>query len=228
MNLKILISGVSGDLGKAIALSLEDKYEVVGLYHRNKPEDLNKIQLVQVDFTNPETYQQTISKMRGNLVYIHAAALSRDSLLIHEKSLNTKAALDVNLISAIEISKSLMPNMIKQNFGKFLFLSSVVATRPQIGASSYSISKLGLNSLCKSICVEYGNFGVRANILQLGYFNAGLGARLDENKKNQLLKRIPLRRFGEIRDVVGAVNFIIDNEYLSGSVITLDGGFHVT
>jgi len=228
MNKKVVISGISGDLGNSIAKSLQTRYEVIGLYHVNKPIGLNNVNLVQVDFAKPESYTQVLREMSGNVVYIHAAALSRDNLLIHENTSNIKAALNVNLLSAIEISKCLLPNMLKQNFGKFLFLSSVVVSKPQIGASSYSISKIGLESLCKSLCLEYGSFGVTANILQLGYFNAGLGERLSEKTKEKIIKKIPLGKFGEIVDVNNAVNFIIDSNYLAGSIITLDGGFNIS
>ena len=69
---------------------------------------------------------------------------------------------------------------------------------------------------------------MKANVLQLGYFNVGLGARLNDKKKKDLLQRIPLKRFGEVKEIINTLNFILDNDYLSGSVLTLDGGFQVT
>ena len=114
--------------------------------------------------------------------------------------------------------------MMANQKGQFIFLTSVVPEMGLAGTSAYSSSKVALEQFSRNLVTEYGRFGIRSNVIRLGYFDAGLIKTLSKVDSEKILKRIPAGRFGTIDNVNNAVDFILNSDFLNGSVVDLDGG----
>ncbi len=103
-------------------------------------------------------------------------------------------------------------------------VGSVVGSTGCYGASGYAAAKAGLVGLVRSLALEWAGVGVKVNLLELGYIDAGMGARLSEKAKARAVELIPLGRFGSEEDVWHAVEFLSETDYMTGGVLTLAGG----
>jgi len=222
----ILISGVSGGIGKELANYFRNNNDnnVIGIYNNNQPSGLEGVKLFKSDLRNGVDFEGISSAVSGKITFIHCANESIDQLFLYSSKESVQGALSVNLVSALDISRSLLTRMMKVNYGRFIFISSIVVDTPTIGSSIYSLSKRGLDSLSQSISKEYGYFGITSNVIKLGYFETGLGSRLSQSKINDIKNRIPTKKFGKISSIISTIEFIQHNDYLTGSELTLDGG----
>lgn len=224
----LVISGASGGLGKAIAKSYQGKLPISGIYHKNPPNDLAGIELYKFDFGSKNDFNNIRIEKNARITFIHAAVVSIDSLFVNTDLEELEKSLKINLLSAVEISKMLMPKMMRANYGRFIYLSSIIVDKPRIGTAAYSISKKGIDILSKTIALEYATFGITSNVIKLGYFETGLGSKLSINQQKEILNRIPKKRFGSVTDILTAINFIQNCQYMTGSEIILDGGYNVS
>ena len=118
----------------------------------------------------------------------------------------------------------LIPLMIKNKWGRFMFVTSTGGMRGDIGTASYSASKMGLIGLSRVISKEYSKFNITSNIISLGTFDTGLFQDLSEEKRKEIIDMIPSRKLGDIENIINSVDFIIKSDYVNGSIINIDGG----
>lgn len=116
--------------------------------------------------------------------------------------------------------------LLAERQGNAVVVGSITGTTGAHGASAYSAAKAGLVGLVRSAALEWASKGVLVNLLELGYTDAGMGARLPEKVKERVLATIPMRRFGTASDVVAAIDHLARTRYMSGDVLTLAGGLH--
>jgi NAD(P)-dependent dehydrogenase (short-subunit alcohol dehydrogenase family) len=93
-----------------------------------------------------------------------------------------------------------------------------------MGTSIYSSCKSFLDKFVKNISVENIGLGITANSLQLGYFDGGMTYRIPDDNLSSIINSIGLKRFGKIEELSNTINFIIENEYVTGTNIKIDGG----
>ena len=108
--------------------------------------------------------------------------------------------------------------------GNVVVVGSVVGSTGAYGAANYAAAKAGLVGLVRSAALEWASRDIKVNLLELGFIDAGMGARLDPKVKERVLPTIPLRRFGTEEDFVHAVEFLATTKYATGTVLTLAGG----
>ena len=107
-------------------------------------------------------------------------------------------------------------------WGRIIFLSSVVGEKPQLGTSSYAASKSGLYGLTKALAIENASKGITVNCLNLGYFDIGM---INEIPDQQAIKdKIPFKEFGDPSNIRAAVQFLVQSDYTTGSIIDINGG----
>jgi 3-oxoacyl-[acyl-carrier protein] reductase len=111
-----------------------------------------------------------------------------------------------------------------RNGGNVVVVGSVVGSAGAYGAANYAAAKAGLVGLVRSAALEWAARGVCVNLLELGFTELGMGARLPEKVKARVLPTIPLGRFGTAADFVHAVEFLSATRYMTGGVLTLAGG----
>jgi len=225
----IFITGASGGIGKHIVEFFESKdYNVFALYNNHKPDFSEKVEIYKTDLTSPSQVNSAVTEYFKNHdtldVLIMSHALSKDGFITDVDAQDFRKVIDVNLIGSFNIVKEILPYMQKQNYGNIINIGSIVGETGGVGCSAYSASKAATHNLTQSIAKENSRYNIFANTLELGYINEGLGLRLPENVKSKIEHSIPLKKSGEITDVLEAIDFLTKTKYMTGSKLNLTGG----
>ena len=140
-----------------------------------------------------------------------------------------KRVIDINLTGAFICSKYAVKHMVKKRSGKIVNISSIVGVHGNAGQANYSSSKAGLIGLTKSLAKELAGRNILVNAIAPGYIETDMTRKLNDKVKEKLLELIPIRRLGTINDVAKTVLFLAseDSDYITGSVISLDGGMGI-
>ena len=159
-------------------------------------------------------------------ILINNAGITKDKLAIRISEKDWDNVLDTNLKGSFNCIKSILPNMIKNNYGKIVNISSIVGLMGNPGQSSYCASKAGLIGLTKSIAKEYGSKSINCNVIAPGLIDTDMTKEI--NTEN-LSKNIILKRNGKPEDVANLVCFLCseDASYITGQTINVDGGLLV-
>lgn len=159
-------------------------------------------------------------------ILVNNAGITRDGLLMRMKEDNFDRVLDINLKGVYNTCKNVISHMIKQRSGKIINISSVVGLIGNAGQSNYAASKAGVIGFTKSIAKEVASRGITVNAVAPGFIQSDMTDILNENVKNSMLEVIPLKRFGDAKDVAKLVAFLAseDGAYITGQVINVDGG----
>lgn len=165
------------------------------------------------------------AKKGDQIIFVGAAFLSDNSLLVSLKEQEIAKLLNLNVISYVKLVSSLLPIMVRIRCGHFLYLSSFRAVNPTKGAVIYSASKAFGESFFVGIAREYGRFGVKCNSLRMGYFDGRILSSLGGPEAIQKVKsRSALRRLGSADDLRKAILFCIDSPYTTGGILDINGG----
>ena len=154
---------------------------------------------------------------------VNNAGITRDNLALRMTAEEFNAVLDTNLKGAFHCCKAVYRPMMRQRSGRIINLSSVVGLRGNAGQANYSASKAGLIGLTKSAAKELAAKGVRCNAVAPGFIETDMTAALSAQSE-ELIKQIPLARRGRPEDVAEAVAYLAVADYVTGTVLTVDGG----
>ena len=133
--------------------------------------------------------------------------------------------IDTNLKSAFYTCQEVVPNMIHQKSGCIINISSIWGL---VGASCetvYSISKAGMDALTKSLAKELGPSNIRVNSIAPGVINTDMNSKLDEQIINEIKSETPLERIGNPIDIYRCVKWLLEDEFTTGQVISINGGY---
>ncbi|KRL04983.1 3-oxoacyl-[acyl-carrier-protein] reductase [Liquorilactobacillus oeni] len=160
-------------------------------------------------------------------ILVNNAGITDDKLMIGMKEDAFRKVLETNLIGAFNLSQKILKKMYKKRNGVIINMASVVGLHGNIGQANYSASKAGLIGLTKTIAREGALRSVRCNAIAPGMIKSQMTAVLDQKVKDEILQDIPLGRFGEAAEVAQTAVFLAQNDYITGQVITVDGGMTI-
>ncbi len=223
----IVISGASRGIGKYLLEKFIGSGEgVLGLYNKTRPAShLDKY--AQVDVTDENQIAAFAAAHQGELKelkLVHCAGVNLNGVTHKLSAADWRYVMQGNLESAFLLTKHLLPIMREQNFGRIIFIASVV---PQIGVpgtSAYAASKAGLWGLMKVISKENASKNVTCNTLNLGYFNIGMIGEVPKEMMAAMLTTIPMKKLGDPMNIYNAVQFAIASDYLTGATLDISGG----
>lgn len=226
---KFIITGGSSGVGKKLVMELSKSNSVDALFYQNnlQLENNSNLKTVNVNLLDEDAiseYVDSIKNTQEEIVFIHAAAINSNKLITEISKEDLENIFNINLFSAFYFAKKLIPMMMGLNKGSFIFFSSAVTNLQITGTSAYSASKVSLEQLSSQIVGEYSKFGIRSNVIKLGYFNTGLINKISPQIFSKILNRIPSKELGEIEEIIKIVELLVDSKYINGSVITIDGG----
>ncbi len=161
---------------------------------------------------------------RDRLGLVLAAVRTQERLLVGETDESIQQQLDANVISLVGVVRDVLPTMIRARFGRIVFLSSFRAAAPTRGTSIYSASKAFGEVLMRSVSTEYGRFGVSASTIRMGYFEGGIMAARQEQMRPAIESKIALGRMGTGEVLAETLNFVLQQPYVSGGCLDLNGG----
>ena len=223
----IILSGASGGLGYELLKLVSKENDVIAFYYKNKIESEKNVEPYMLNINNEESIKDFIVSHRKKLkkiTLINLASVSHDGLIANYETELWDQTFSINVKSNFLLCKNLLPFMVSERWGRIINISSYVGANGRIGAGAYSSSKSALVGLTLSLSKEYGKFNITSNLLELGYFNKGLINSLSKEDQEKIRSMIPLKRFGKTDEILNAINFIQNSEYVNGSIIKINGG----
>ena len=185
------------------------------------------------DVTNEDAVNQlvaTIEKEVGVIdILVNNAGITKDGLMMRMTEAQWDAVIAVNLKSAFNFINAVLPIMMRQRGGSIINMASVVGVHGNAGQANYAASKAGLIALAKSIAQEVGSRGIRANAIAPGFIETAMTAALPDDIRAEWVKKIPLRRGGQVGDIADVAVFLASDmsSYVTGQVIQVDGGMNM-
>ena len=185
------------------------------------------------DASNFEETQQVVAEVMKDFgridILVNNAGITKDGLMMRMTEQQWDAVINVNLKSAFNFIKAVMPIMMKQRGGSIINMASVVGVHGNAGQANYAASKAGLIALAKSVAQEAGSRGIRANAIAPGFIETAMTAALPDNIREEWVKKIPLRRGGKPEDIADVATFLASDmsSYVTGQVIQVDGGMNM-
>jgi len=162
-------------------------------------------------------------------ILVNNAGITKDGLMLRMTDEDFDRVIDVNLKGTFNCTKYISKYMLKQKSGKIINISSVVGLSGNAGQVNYSASKAGIIGITKSAAKELSSRGITVNAVAPGYVDTDMTKVLSDNIRNEILKNIPLQRMGNVEDISNCVAFLAseDASYITGQVISVDGGMHI-
>ena len=238
--MNVLITGASGGIGRAVAIEFaKHKYNIIGCAKTNAKglaetkktiEDTGvKCYTSICDITNENAVIDFISSSTKEIgsvdILVNNAGISFIGLIQDMSIDEWNNVINTNLTSVFLMSKHIIPYMLKEQKGHIINISSVWGN---IGASmevAYSASKGGLNSFTKALAKELAPSNILVNAISPGFINTEMNKCFDNDELNSIFYEIPLGRGGETDEVADLVYKIATSKYLTGQIITIDGGW---
>ena len=182
------------------------------------------------DFNETEAVVKQIHEDFGHIdILVNNAGITKDGLMLRMTEAQWDAVLNVNLKSAFNFIHALLPIMMRQRDGRIINMSPVVGVHGNAGQANYAASKAGMIALVKSVAQEMGSRGIRANAIAPGFIETAMTQQLPEDVRKEWMKKIPLRRGGQVEDIANVALFLASDlsAYVSGQVIQVDGGMNM-
>lgn len=134
--------------------------------------------------------------------------------------------IDTNLKGTFLFCRAMLPFMRKQEWGRIINISSIVGQIGIPGTIAYSTSKSALFGLTRTLAVENAAKKITVNVLALGYFDIGMISVIKHDLQERIKESIPLKKFGDPRNIELAIRFLIESDYCTGTVININGGLY--
>lgn len=235
-----LITGGARGIGRAIALTFarEGAHIVVADVNleiaqktASEIESLGRKALaLEIDVTNYEKVEEGINKILDKMgkvdILVNNAGITKDNLLLRMPLADWDAVINVNLKGTFNCIKAVSRPMIKQRSGRIISIASIIGLMGNPGQANYAASKAGIIALTKTVAKELASRNINANAVAPGFIQTEMTAKLPEEVKKRMLEAIPLAKLGTPEDVANVCLFLASEEssYITGQVITIDGG----
>ena len=158
---------------------------------------------------------------------VNNAGITADKLILRMTEEDFDKVIAVNLKGAFNMTKHLTQNFMRNRGGAIVNISSVVGLMGNAGQANYSASKAGLIGLTKTVARELASRGVTCNAVAPGFIDTAMTAALTPEQQDAIKKQIPLGFIGDPDDVARTVMFFLENRYVTGEVIKVDGGMYI-
>lgn len=238
-----IVTGASRGIGREIARSLaKQNIKVIANYNNSEEKaiELKKeleaegivIDIVKADVSKREEIKNLVKYAIENYekidILINNAGISEYKLFTDETDEDWNKVINTNLYSAFAVSQEVIPNMIKNKKGCIINISSVWG---MVGASMevlYSISKAGIDGLTKALAKELGPSNIRVNAIAPGIIDTDMCKNFSKEDIENIKEEIPLERIGNVEDISKCINWLINDNYTTGQIISINGGWIIT
>ena len=229
----VFISGASRGIGESMAKHFaKSNFNVVGTSRNNFKfdDDLENLLPIKLDVTSRNDVKDCFDELKSkNLlpdILINNAGITADQLFLRMSDDDWDNVINTNLTGTFNLTKIFLKNMIKNKFGRIINISSISGLMGNPGQVNYSSSKAALNGFTKSLAKEVGSRNITVNCVAPGFIDTDMTSYIGENERNEILKKIPLNKFGSPEDISKLVMFLMSDEasYITGQTISIDGG----
>lgn len=236
-----LVTGASRGIGRQIAVTLAGYgATVIVNFNGSQAKALEVVQEITENGGKAEAVQCNVAefdkakelidqvvKTYGRLdILVNNAGITRDNLIMKMSEEDFDAVISTNLKGAFNCVKHVSRQMLKQRGGRIINISSVSGVMGNAGQANYCASKAGIIGLTKSVARELGSRGITSNAVAPGFIKTEMTDVLSDEVKKSMGEQIPLKRFGETKDIAETVAFLASDAagYITGQVIHVDGG----
>jgi len=180
------------------------------------------------DISDFDSAKAMIKKAESSLgsvdVLINNAGITNDKLLLRMKAEEFEQVLKVNLTGTFNMTQNVLKKMLKQRSGVIINISSVTALMGNVGQANYAASKAGVIGFTKTVAREVAPRGITCNAIAPGFIATDMTEVLSDKVKEQITATIPLQYLGNPQDVAQTAVFLAESPYITGQVISVDGG----
>ena len=240
----VLITGASRGIGAEIAKILAGFGLKVWINYKSSADAADKVKkeiennggvaaVIGFDVSDESAFVEgikTIIDSDGELSYlVNNAGITNDKLAMRMSVEDCKKVIDANLISTFVGCREALKVMSKKRFGAVVNVASVVAEAGNLGQANYVASKGGVIAMTKTFALEGAARGIRFNSVTPGFIDTDMTKNLPEKIKEEMLNRIPLKRFADAKEVASAVAFLLsdDASYITGETLKINGGMYM-
>lgn len=240
----VLVTGASRGIGAEICKVLASFGLKVWINYRSNPKladdlkaqieaDGGSAAVVKFDATNEEDFIAAINliiQSDGELSYlVNNAGITNDKLALRMSIDDFNSVIDANLKSAFIGCKEALKVMSKKRFGSVVNVASIVGEMGNAGQTNYSASKGGMIAMSKSFAKEGASRNVRFNSVTPGFIATDMTDALSDEIKANYSANIPLKRFGEAKEVATAIAFLLSDyaSYITGDTLKINGGLYM-
>ncbi|MGV0107264.1 3-oxoacyl-[acyl-carrier-protein] reductase [Nostoc sp. DSM 114160] len=235
-----IVTGASRGIGRAIAIELASQGAIAVVNYANSSAAAEAVVTeitaaggqaiaIQADVSKIEQVDALVNtvmeKFKRVDILVNNAGITRDTLLLRLKPEDWQAVIDLNLTGVFLCTRAVSKIMLKQRSGRIINITSVAAQMGNPGQSNYSAAKAGVIGFTKSVAKELATRGIVVNAVAPGFIATDMTS--DLNNPEDILKYIPLGRFGQPEEVAGMVRFLAADPaaaYITGQVFNVDGG----
>ena len=232
-----LVTGASGGIGAEIAKALHSAGASVGL-SGTREDPLNALacelgeraHVLPCNLSDADALaalpKQATEAMGSVDILVNNAGITRDNVFMRMSDEDWATVLDVNLTSAMRLSKGVIRGMMKSRWGRIINITSVVGSTGNPGQANYAAAKAGMTGMTKSIAYEVASRGVTVNCIAPGFIETAMTDKLTDDQKSAILGQIPSGRMGTPAEIGGAAVYLASEEaaYLTGATLHVNGG----
>ncbi|MDQ0270271.1 3-oxoacyl-[acyl-carrier-protein] reductase [Cytobacillus purgationiresistens] len=236
-----IVTGASRGIGKEIALKLASLGASVAVNYAGSEARANEVVdeikaigmdafAVQCDVSNSDSVTAMIKEVMEKFgkidILVNNAGITKDNLLMRMKEDEWDDVINTNLKGVFLCTKGVTRQMMKQRSGRIINISSIVGVSGNPGQANYVAAKSGVIGLTKTTAKELASRGITVNAIAPGFITTDMTDQLNDDLREQMLKQIPLAKFGEPEDIANVVAFLASDEskYMTGQTLHVDGG----
>ena len=235
MNKIVLVTGASRGIGLEVAkLFSKEGYKVIGTSRGDfNLGDLigdSSAMSVQLDLVSKESIYNLFADLKSKdllpSVLVNNAGITKDQLFLRMKDEDWDDVIETNLNGLFRVTKAFIKPMVKNKFGRVINISSVAGLMGNPGQVNYSSSKSAMIGFSRSLAKELGSRNITSNVVAPGFIETDMTTFLNDDKKVEVSKNIPMKRFGSVKDVAKCIVFLASDKanYITGQTISVDGG----
>ena len=227
---KLLVTGGTGSIGSSIC-EYFNKNGCDEIFSTTT--NLNKVKSDQDYIKFKELNLDNIENLNLEKIFdfdldflVLNAGLNRDNIFLRMSSDDWKSVINVNLNSSFYLLKHYIKKMVKKRFGRIVFISSVVAHTGNPGQVNYTASKAAISGFVKSLALELSTRNITVNSVAPGFIRSNMTDKLNDEQKNLILDKIPMKKLGDSSDIAKAVGFLCSDNanYITGQTLHVNGG----
>ncbi|MFE5811303.1 SDR family NAD(P)-dependent oxidoreductase [Streptomyces sp. NPDC056491] len=235
-----LVTGASGGLGQALALELDALGCRVAVHYNSSRQGAEAVRekltnpsvLVTGDVGSWEATQALYERISAELgpvdVLVNNGAIRKDSLMAMQNPADWAQVIQTNLIGSFHTARVSVPYMLRKRWGRVINIVSPSGIIATAGQTAYSASKAGLIGFTRTLAAECGRRGVTVNALSPGFMITGMTSTLPDRVIEGMEDKAPIPRFVTVEEVARSAGLFLDQDCMTGQVISIDSGVSIT